>query len=152
MPDGKPTTATPELPWFVFRRSHEVEASNNWLLTGVLLVAAPMARKPLPKLPPKRYRYMVDEIVSVLVVAAKSGTLPVDGFVVAWRNGDPPEAFAAFEPDDATFEAWRARSWIVRMRAVVEDGGNIGIDLQLHDADDGDDENDRDDEERPTLH
>jgi hypothetical protein len=126
---------------FLFERRPDIEASHNWLLAGRLTLNVPKAPVTSDKPPAEQHQDTINVIVAELAAWAIKGELPPDGLILDWRDGAPPEGFV---PDGETIEAWRARSFTVRVRARLSADRHILAEIRVLDEDD--------DEERPTVH
>ena len=110
-------------PMFAFRRKHQVELENGYILAGHLIVDIPKEGEAEQR--------MVAEIVRHLIIHADSGQMPKDALVFGWRGGVKP-AKAVNTKDATIMEPWAKRLMgiLVRIDPRRDDGFlRIGADV-----------------------
>jgi hypothetical protein len=111
------------MPLFVFQRRRHAEIEGGFTLAGQLVID-------LPKQPNREGQQIVAHIIRLLTDEAKSGRMPHDGLVVAWRGGrKPPNAADVY--DDALMSAWVKDRLVVAVRIDPRDDGRIRFDSDV---------------------
>jgi hypothetical protein len=97
-------------PLFGFRRDHDVEVGEGFVLAGRLFVDVPKER-----MQDERNREVIKGVIDNLVQQARIGRLPLDYFGYGWRDA-VPENDEAILTNEEHMTSWRKRCTKIDVR------------------------------------